>query len=159
MVVVLHAMPGWGGSWIRCACVPGRGCPLIGRLSSCVLRHALSFGLLFFSLPVLVFLVFFEFASSSGYSSIGALLPDRVDPSGRSPSQSSQLSGSWWRVVAWACCRMVVVPMVLPRFVGPLGWCIGRVMVGVEGSLWFGELIFWGIFGMSVEVAVLFSGT
>jgi len=103
---------------------------------------------------VLVFLVFFEFASSSGYSSIRALLPDIVDP-----SKSSQSSRSWGRVVASACCMMVVVPMVLPRCVGPLRWCIGRVVVGVEGSLWFGGLIFWGIFGMSVEVAVLFSGT
>ena len=41
----------------------------------------------------------------------------------------------------------------------PLGWCIGRVVVGVEGSLGFGELVFWGIFGMSVGVVVLFPGT
>ena len=41
----------------------------------------------------------------------------------------------------------------------PLGWCIGRVVVGVEGSLGFGELVFWGIFGMSVGVALFFSGT
>jgi hypothetical protein len=40
-----------------------------------------------------------------------------------------------------------------------LGWCIGRVVVGVERSLGFGEVIFWGIFGMSVGVALLFSGT
>jgi len=33
------------------------------------------------------------------------------------------------------------------------------VGVGFEGSLGFGELIFWGIFGMSVGVAMLFSGT
>ena len=39
---------------------------------------------------------------------------------------------------------------------GPLGWCIGRVVVGVEGSLGFREVCFWGIFGMSVGVAVLF---
>jgi hypothetical protein len=42
---------------------------------------------------------------------------------------------------------------------GPLGWCIGRVVVGVEGSLGFGEVCFWGIFGMSVGVAVFISGT
>jgi hypothetical protein len=44
-------------------------------------------------------------------------------------------------------------------YVESLGWYIGRVVVGFEGSLGFGELIFWGIFGMSVGVAGLFSGT
>ena len=39
---------------------------------------------------------------------------------------------------------------------GPLEWCIGRVVVGVEGSLWFGGLVFWEIFGVSVGVAVFF---
>ena len=42
-------------------------------------------------------------------------------------------------------------------YVGPLGWCIGRVVAGFEGSLGFGELIFRGIFGMSVGVAVCFN--
>ena len=42
---------------------------------------------------------------------------------------------------------------------GPLGWCIGRVVVDVEGSLRFREVCFWGIFGMSVGVAVFFPGT
>ena len=40
----------------------------------------------FFPFPMLVFLVFFEITSSSGYSSKRALLPDRLDPSGRPPS-------------------------------------------------------------------------
>ena len=39
---------------------------------------------------------------------------------------------------------------------GPLGWCIGRVVVGVERSLWFGGLVFGGIFGMSVGVKTFF---
>ena len=42
---------------------------------------------------------------------------------------------------------------------GPLGWCIGRVVVGVEGSLWFAGLVFGGIFGMSVGVTTFFPGT
>ena len=37
-------------------------------------------------------------------------------------------------------------------------WCIGCVLVGVEGSLYFRVLIFWGMFGMSIGVAVVFSG-
>ena len=45
------------------------------------------------------------------------------------------------------------------RCARPLAWCIGRVVVGVEGSLWFGGLVFGGIFGMAVGVAVLFSIT
>ena len=45
------------------------------------------------------------------------------------------------------------------RRVGPLAWCIGRVVVGFEGSLWLQAIIFSGVFGMSVEVAVCFRGT
>ncbi len=47
----------------------------------------------------------------------------------------------------------------LGRCGGPLGCCIGRVVVGVEGSMGFGEVSFWGNFGMSVVVAVFFPGT
>ena len=47
----------------------------------------------------------------------------------------------------------------LGRCVGPFRWCIGRVVVGVKGSLRFGGLVFWGIFCKSVGVATLFSGT
>ncbi len=39
---------------------------------------------------------------------------------------------------------------------GLLGWCIGRVVVGVEGSLWFEGLVFGEIFGMSVGVTTFF---
>ena len=78
-------------------------------LSSC-----LRCGVTFLSFPVLVFLVFFELASSSEYSSRGALLPERLDPSGRPPSESSQSSRSWGSYVLWACCAMVVAPLRLP---------------------------------------------
>ena len=54
---------GVGGG--RCGLV-FRGYPLIGRLVSCGCRHALGVDLPFFPLPVLVFLCFFELASSSG---------------------------------------------------------------------------------------------
>jgi hypothetical protein len=40
-----------------------------------------------------------------------------------------------------------------------LAWGIGRVMIGVEGSLVFEGVIFLVIFGMSVGVAVYFLGT
>ena len=103
---------GWGGRGRRCGMII-RGCPLIGRMSSCGWRHSLGFGLPFFPLPVLVFLVFFEFASSSGYSSRRDLLPDRLNPSGRPPSKSSQSSRSWGSLVSWACYAMVRVPFWL----------------------------------------------
>ena len=95
------------------------GCPLIGSMVSCGCRHSLVLGLPFYPLPVLVFLVFFEFASSSGYSSKRALLPDRGDPSGMPPSDSSQSSRSVGSSVSWACCAMVVVPLLLPSAVLP----------------------------------------
>jgi len=90
------------------------GCPLVGRLASCGCRHSLGLRLPLFPLPVLVFLVFFEFAPSSGYSSRRALLPDRVDPSERPPSDSSQSSRSGGSSVSLACCATVVVPLLLP---------------------------------------------
>jgi len=102
---------GSGGG--RCGLVV-RGCPLIGRLASCGCRHALGVGLPFLPFPVLVFLVFFELALSSGYSSKRALLPDRVGPSGRPPSESSQSSRSGGRSLFRACCAMVGVSLVLP---------------------------------------------
>jgi len=40
-------------------------------------------------LPVLVFLVFLELVSSSGYSSMSALLPERFDPYGSASSSVS----------------------------------------------------------------------
>ncbi len=43
------------------------------------------------------------------------------------------------------------------RGIGPLAWCIGRVVVGVEGSLSFGWLERWGIFGMSLGSRNFFS--
>ena len=49
----------------RCGLVV-RGYPLIGRVASCGCRHALGVDFPFLPLPVLVFLVFFELASSSG---------------------------------------------------------------------------------------------
>ena len=67
--------------WVRSV-----GYPLIGRLSSNVIRHFLFLGLPFFVLPVLVFLVFLEFASSSRYWSMRDLLPKRVEPSERASS-------------------------------------------------------------------------
>ncbi len=42
---------------------------------------------------------------------------------------------------------------------GPLAWCIGRVVVGVDGSLGYGVVFFFGVFGMSDEIAVYFVGT
>ena len=36
--------------------------------------------------------------------------------------------------------------------------CIGRVLVGVEGSLGYGVVLSLGVFGMSVEFAVYFVG-
>ena len=69
---------------------------------------------LFYLAGLLVFLVFFEFASSSGYSSKRALLHDRVDSSGRPPSESSQSSRSLGRAVSWVYCMIVVVPPLLP---------------------------------------------
>jgi len=112
---------GWGGprgDWLgdrggRCGHFIN-GCPLIGRLASCGCRHFLSLGMPFLPLPVLVFLVFFEFASSSVYSSRRALLPDTVEPSGSPPSESSQSSRSGGSSVFWACCAMVVVHFLFP---------------------------------------------
>jgi len=83
-------------------------------MSSCDLRHSLVLVLPFFPLPVLVFLVFLELASSSGYSSRRALLTDRVDSSGRPTSESSQSSKSGGRSMTWACCMIVMVPFLLP---------------------------------------------
>jgi hypothetical protein len=91
-----------------------RGYPLIGRLVSCGRRHALGVNLLFLPLPVLVFLCFFESASSSGGPSRRALMPARVDPSGRPPSESSQPSSSEGRSLFMTCCAMVSVSLVLP---------------------------------------------
>ena len=45
------------------------------------------------------------------------------------------------------------------RCVGPLGWRIGRVVIAVEGSPVFEGVIFFGIFAMSVGVAVYFPFT
>ncbi len=42
---------------------------------------------------------------------------------------------------------------------GPLAWCIGRVLVGVEMSLGYGLLSSFGVFGMSVEIAGCWFGT
>ncbi len=70
-----------------------------------VLLHALV--LVFFSLPLFGFLTFLEFASSSGYSSMRALLPDRVEPSGSPSLESSQSSVSIGSFASRACCRMV----------------------------------------------------
>ena len=42
---------------------------------------------------------------------------------------------------------------------GPLGGCIGREVVEIEGSRDFRSLVFWGVFGMSVGIAEIFSGT
>ena len=102
-----------GDRGVRCGRVV-RGCPLIGIMASCGFRHAPGVGLPFLPFPVLLFLVFFELASSSGYSSRRALLPDRLDPSGRPPSESSQSSRSWGSSVFSACCAMVVVPLGFP---------------------------------------------
>jgi len=49
-------------------------CPLIGRMPSYVIRHFLFLGFPFVHLPVLVFLVFLEFASSSRYWYVKNLL-------------------------------------------------------------------------------------
>ena len=35
-------------------------------------------------------------------------------------------------------------------------WCIGRVLVGVEGSLGYGLVFSCEVFGMSVEIALYF---
>jgi hypothetical protein len=43
--------------------------------------------------------------------------------------------------------------------VGPLAWCIGRVLVGIEGSQGYCVVFSLGVFGMSVEIAVYFVGT
>ena len=37
--------------------------------------------------------------------------------------------------------------------------CIGRVLVGVEGSLGYGYVFSWGVFRMSVGIAIYFIGT
>ena len=42
---------------------------------------------------------------------------------------------------------------------GPLAWCIGRVLVGVVSSLGYRVLFSWGVFGVSVGVAMYFFGT
>ena len=79
-------------------------CPLIGLPASFVLRHFLCLGLPFFPLPVLVFLVFLGFASSAGYWSMRALLPERVEPFGRASSSASSQSAKsccWSQSCAW----------------------------------------------------------
>jgi len=68
---------------------------------------------LFFPLPVLVFLVFLEFVSSSGYSSMRALLPERVDPYGKPSSASSQSTTSWCGSSSWAWFMGSPVPLLV----------------------------------------------
>ncbi len=45
------------------------------------------------------------------------------------------------------------------RCMGPLAWCIGRVLVGVVMSLGNGVLLSYGVLGVSVGVALYFTGT
>ena len=47
----------------------------------------------------------------------------------------------------------------MSRCASPLARCIGRVVVGIGGSRWFGGLVFGGNFCMAVGVAVLFPST
>jgi hypothetical protein len=42
---------------------------------------------------------------------------------------------------------------------GPLACCIGRVLVGAEGSLGYGVVFSSEVFGMSVEIAAQLVGT
>jgi len=88
--------PVWGVGGERCGPVVG-GCPLIGRHASWGCRPAVGGGMPILPLPVFVLLWSLDSASSPGGPSRRALLPDRVDPSGRPPSERSQSSSSGGR--------------------------------------------------------------
>ena len=83
---------------------------LIGRPSFEVVLHGLFLGLHLLLLPVLVFLVFFEFISSLGYCSMRALLPERFEPSGSAPSSlKSQSTMSYCSSSSWVGSLEIVV--------------------------------------------------
>ena len=88
--------------------------PLIGRPLSDVVLQSWGLGLLFFPLPVLVFFVFFELVSSSGYSSMRALLPERFDP--------FDSVSSFVRVPVHNGLLLVLLLGWGPRVLGVVGW-------------------------------------
>ena len=59
----------------------------------------------------------------------------------------------------WWCSERIEFKYCVCRCAGPLARCIGRAVVGFEGSLYFRKLISCGILGVSVGVSVSVPGT
>ena len=58
----------------------------------------------------------------------------------------------------WLCSAECLIIYCFRRVKGPLACCVGRMLVGVEGSMRFEVGYSRGAFGVSVETAFIVSG-